>query len=143
MKALKGNKRKPATRLERQRRGLLAKVHIAKKDLALLDDDYRGILQEEFGVTTAKALTVGELQSLVRRFESKGWRGKARYAAGGAGQAEALRERAEGLAAEAGLEGNRLRGLLVRICGVERLEWCQDVYRLKRLLAAMNKIKGR
>jgi len=140
MKVVNGKNKKPVTRLERQRKGLLAKVHIAKKELCLLDDDYRAILQEEFGVTTAKALTVGELQSLVRRFESKGWCPKSTRQIS-PDQAEALKERAAALAAEAGLDGTRLRGLVRRICGVEKLEWCQDTHSLKRLLAAMNKIK--
>jgi phage gp16-like protein len=54
------------------RRAMLAKVHIAKKDLGIDDEDYRDILQEQFGVRSAGALNDRELEQLVRWFQSKG-----------------------------------------------------------------------
>jgi phage gp16-like protein len=47
--------------IEGQRRGLLAKVHIAKKELGLSDGIYREILAREFGVSTAAALSRQEM----------------------------------------------------------------------------------
>lgn len=143
MKAIKGKGKKSPNRLQRQRNGLLAKVHVAKKELALLEDDYRAILQEEFGVTTAAALTVGELQSLVRRFESKGWVAQsAKRKANDDGQSEALKERVGQELLRSDFTPARFRGLVRKICGVDDLAFCNDTGKLKRLLAAMGKINA-
>jgi phage gp16-like protein len=52
---------------------LLAKVHLAKKDLGLSDADYRLVLRTNFKVESAKDLSDTELDKLLRHFESKGW----------------------------------------------------------------------
>ena len=126
-------------RAERQRRGLLAKVHIAIKDLCINDDTYRDILRREFGVASAAALSNRELESLVRYFQSKGWspkQGKSQP-----DQVGALRERALGLKAQMRMSNMRFSRLCRRICGTDRLEWCREVSKLKRLLAVMEKIR--
>ena len=161
MKALNGkNKPRPDPRgREAQRNGLLAKVHIAKKDIDVSDYAYEEILDCQFGVLSAAQLTIGELEELVRYFEQRGWTGNShrrakaamateRGSATGYGrrrmaksaQVEALRERIMQIAW--GLENGekRLQGLLEKICEVERLEWCWDVARLKQLLATFKKI---
>lgn len=151
MKAINGNAKKRPDRISRQRNALLAKIHIAVKDLGILEDDYRDILEREFFVKSAAALSIDELQRLVRRWQDCGWkptvkRGKGKSEAGkrgkGQAQVEALRERAEGLAGELEDGDKRLRGLVKKICGVENLEWCRDVKRLKRLLAALETIRA-
>ncbi len=145
MKAISGKGRKAPDRIQRQRRGLLAKVHIAIKELGIPDDDYRGILVKEFGVSTAKALSIIELQYLVAYFEEKGWEpqgGNRKSEIGNRkSQCEALQGRAREIAAEMEDGERRLRGLCKKLCGVDRLEWCRDAGKLKRLLAAMSKIK--
>lgn len=123
------------------RRGLLAKVHIAIKDLRICDDDYRDILKREFGVGSASALSVKELEGLIRYFESKGWAARRADDAKKPDQARALRERAETLAAEMEMNDARFRALCKKICGTDRLEWCRHTGKLRRLLAAMGKIQ--
>ena len=54
------------------RRGLLAKVHIAQKDLRLSDDQYGAILGR-FKAASAGALPVRDLETLVRLFKALGW----------------------------------------------------------------------
>lgn len=61
-------------RAARHRRAMTAKIHIAKKDLALDEDDYRQILLEETGRTSAAQCTEGELERVIRRFEGLGWK---------------------------------------------------------------------
>lgn len=56
------------------RRAMTAKIHIARKDLALDEDDYRQILLEETGRTSAAQCTEAELQRVIRRFEGLGWK---------------------------------------------------------------------
>ncbi|EMG36273.1 Protein of unknown function (DUF1018) [Desulfocurvibacter africanus PCS] len=57
------------------RRGLLAKVHIARKDLGLTEEEYRATLREMFGIESAAQLTEEQLGDLVEHFLHRGWRG--------------------------------------------------------------------
>lgn len=54
----------------------LAKIHIAKKDLALTDDAYRDILLLHFKVQSAKALTDRQAVVLINHFKALGWQPK-------------------------------------------------------------------
>jgi hypothetical protein len=51
----------------------LAKVHIAKRDLKLSDQLYRGFLDVLFGETSAKNLSHGQTNELLDHFKSLGW----------------------------------------------------------------------
>lgn len=55
-------------------RGLIAKVHIARKDLALDEDTYRGVLFEVTGHMSAKDCNESELERLVDHFKTRGFR---------------------------------------------------------------------
>ena len=134
-----------ADRDVRERNGLLAKVHIAKKELCLEDPVYRFILQDEFGVDSAKKLNNKELEALLRRFMSKGWQPMKTHGASrdGHAQAEALLERVGQIVLHSDMTPARVRGLTRKICGVEDAGWCRDVEALKRLLAALHKIVKR
>jgi phage gp16-like protein len=124
--------------LKRSRRALLAKVHIAKKE-ALHNDDalYRRILREEFGVESSADLDNRELEQLVKRFEKKGWQAKS----GARSQVEALKERIGQELLHSEFTTRQLRGLVRKICKVDDLRFCHDAGRLKRLLAAIGRIK--
>lgn len=54
----------------------LAKIHIAKKDLALSDDAYRDILRMHFGCESSKALTDRQATVLLNQMKAKGWQPK-------------------------------------------------------------------
>ena len=55
-------------------RAKLAKIHIAKKELALTDDAYRDILRLHFGVESARELDDRQAVVLLNRFKAKGWK---------------------------------------------------------------------
>lgn len=65
---------------------LLAKIHIAKKELGLTDEVYRQILSDvcrplrgpEAGVPSAKDLDNGQALRLIRYFKDKGWQPKSK-----------------------------------------------------------------
>lgn len=57
------------------RRPLLAKVHIARKDLGLSEEDYRSTLRELFGAGSAAQLSDAQLGELLAHFARRGWRG--------------------------------------------------------------------
>jgi len=52
---------------------LLAKIHIAKKELGLDEGLYREILSSEFGVRSSKDLDNARALKLIRYFREKGW----------------------------------------------------------------------
>lgn len=128
---------------EKHRKALQAKVHIAKKELGLLDEDYRFILERDFGKRSAADLTIVELEYLVGHFKAHGWQPRPspdpRLVT--KRQLEALRERARKIAGQIENGEARLRGLTWSICGVETIAWCRSEKHLKRLLAALEKIK--
>ena len=57
---------------------LLAKIHIAKKELGLTDEVYRDVLSSEFGVQSSKDLDNGQALKLIRHFKEKGWEPKSK-----------------------------------------------------------------
>jgi hypothetical protein len=56
-------------------RAALAKVHIAKKQLALDEDDYRDVLERITGHRSSKEITPDQLMPLQREFRRLGWKG--------------------------------------------------------------------
>jgi len=145
MKALngKGQPRPGPRGPEAQRKGLLAKIHIAKKELGLQDVEYREIIESRYGRISAGDLSNPELEDLVQYYIHCGWQPKPQttnHRRRAKLQTEILRERAWAIASDLENGEKRLRGLVKKICGIERIEWCHDVPKLKRLLAALEKI---
>ena len=61
------------------RQGLLAKTHIAPKELGISDEDVKEqILKPQFGKTSRGELTIMELQYLLQYFVQHGWKPKSR-----------------------------------------------------------------
>lgn len=58
---------------DQRRRSLLAKVHVAKKELRLSDDDYAAILIDVVKTDSAGKCTVPQLEKLVEAFKAKGF----------------------------------------------------------------------
>lgn len=51
----------------------LALIHVAKKELALADEDYRSLLELHGGVTSAKHLTLEGFERVMKRLEQLGF----------------------------------------------------------------------
>lgn len=64
---------KPQTPEDR-RRADLAKIHVAKKELGLSEDNYRALLQSLCGVKSAKDLDFMGRQKLLIKLQSLGWK---------------------------------------------------------------------
>ena len=58
------------------RRPMLAKLHLAKKQLALTEDSYRDILRRITGLDSAGAMRVDQLDAVLREFARLGWKPK-------------------------------------------------------------------
>lgn len=113
------------------RPALLAKVHIARKELALQDDAYRAILTQLTGKASAKDLDDAALEKVLTHFRKCGW--QAKTAAKQHGQRpqtvksrQAYLDKIEALLADAGRHWNYAQALPTRMFGVEKLEWCDD-----------------
>lgn len=141
MKVLKGKQKSQNDpgKLRKQRNGLLAKIHLGKKQLGILDEDYRALLRDFYNVDSAKDLEIEQLADLVKHFEAVGWKAK-HTKESKKKQLQALRLRAENLSREIPNGSRRLKGLTLKICGVSSLEWA-DASSLKRLLAVLERIK--
>ncbi|OLN30426.1 Phage protein [Desulfovibrio sp. DV] len=109
------------------RKSLLAKIHIAKKDLGLDDDTYRAILERLADQDSAAALTVPQLVEVVAYLRKLGWQGppakkpshRKPVIAGAAGYIDKI----EALLAEAKRSWSYAGGIAKRMYGAEKLEW--------------------
>lgn len=123
-------------------RPFLAKIHIAKKQLGLSEDDYRSLLGQRYGVDSSKALTNTQAADLLAAFEALGWQpaapspaaaqrrgwGKARYEhlAGRAGMATPRQLRkieASWRSLARNPSDAALLAFLERQTGIKRMEW--------------------
>jgi hypothetical protein len=138
-------KKSSNNKIQRRRNGLLALVHIAKKELALRDDEYWDVLKY-WGVKTSAEMSIPELEELVEYFESLGFKKRVpadRDPGSGVGQITALRERVR---AEAGKLNNgeqRLKGLVKKIAKADDLMSCRDVKKLKQILKVVRLLQDR
>lgn len=134
-----------------QRKGLLAMVHIAKKDLGLNEGEYEMILRG-FKVGSSAELNIPQLERLVKYLKTLGWKPMRRIRAKHRANDDemrltALRQRCVDVALGRGdlryapIGAKRLAALADRICGVSDLTWCRDAAKLARLLAVLGKIK--
>ncbi|MEP7221536.1 MAG: regulatory protein GemA [Novosphingobium sp.] len=132
------------------RRALLAQVHIARKALAIADDDYRAMLERVTGHDSAKDCTLGELRSAIEEFVRMGFRsaGAARRRDLGAG-ATVRKARAMWIllyqlgAIEDGSDA-ALEAFGRRQLHVDRLRWAneREGFRLIEALKAMAERNG-
>jgi len=128
-------------RESKQRRGLLAKIHIAKQQMRLNEGEYEMILRA-FKVATAADMTIDQLEKMVKMLKSYGWKEISRRKVGtNPDQIIALRARCVQVAREITNGDKRLLGLAEKICGTSQLVWCHSAAKLERLLAVLGKIK--
>jgi len=132
-------------KIHRRRNKLLALVHIAKKELALRDDEYRDVLKY-WGVKTSAKMSIPELEELVEYFGSLGFKKKAsadRDLGSGVGQITALRERVREEAGKLNNGEQRLKGLVRKIAKKDDLMSCRDVKKLKQILKVVRLLQNR
>jgi len=127
------------------RRRFLALIHIAKKDVGMSEILYRDMLSAMFDVPTAAALNNNDLSRILVLFQTKyDWRPNGNKQSGEKNyQVEALQARAIEFISQIPDGEHRVKGLCRKLCGVDRIEWCKDAKKLKKLLAVMGNIKRR
>ncbi|MGB3167122.1 MAG: regulatory protein GemA [Alteraurantiacibacter sp.] len=137
-------------RSDQHRRSMLAKVHIAKKQLQLTDDDYRQIVFEETGRTSAGDCSEAQLEKVIGRFRRQGFRPvPAKRKTRTATHPVALKARAMWISLhQLGVVQNpsdqALEAFAKRQLGCDRLVWARQShgYRLIEALKAMAERAG-
>lgn len=122
-----------------KRNMLLAKVHIAKKDMGLDDADYRAILQSVLSVDSARDATDKQLAVLLTHLRKRGWKEtpKPEHTPPQARENCAdLMGKIEAQLADARRPWSYAVALAKRLCKVDRLEWC-DTADLRKIIAAL------
>ncbi|MDH7971756.1 regulatory protein GemA [Sphingomonas sp. AR_OL41] len=139
----------PAAQL---RRALIAKVHIAPKQLGMIDDDYRAVMLRVTGAISAKDLSTEQLRQLVEEFKRLGFKDQIKAGPRKARVADHLSARkARSLwisLHQLGVVENpsdlALEAFARRQLKVERLQWADQAlcYKLVEALKAMAERAG-
>lgn len=126
---------------EHRRKADLAMIHVAKKALGLEDDAYRAILVNVTGKSSSASLNASERQAVLDRFKKVGFKvdknnaGRARPKA--APQRAQLVNKIEAQLTVAKLPWSYADAMAKRICGVDRIEFCQPA-QLVKIVAALS-----
>ena len=67
---------KPARFVSPRRRAMEGKVHVAKKEMGIDEDTYRGMMMDVTGKASLTQLNDREVEQLVEHFKAKGWQAK-------------------------------------------------------------------
>lgn len=127
---------------DKRRNKDLGMIHVAKKELGLDEDVYRGILKQVCNVDSAKDLDQPGRNKLMAFFRGKGF-GKKDYTKGKPHNMQApgrKRQLAkiEALLAEAGRPWAYVNGMVKRMCKVDKLEFCTPAH-LSKIISALMK----
>jgi len=126
---------------EAARKSELAMIHVAKKSLGLEDDVYRSILIKITGKDSSSELDARGRKALIDHFKSLGFKvvakraGRARPA--GVGDRQLYVRKIEAQLTAAGRPWAYADALAKRICGIERIDWCEPADLLK-IITALN-----
>lgn len=119
---------------------MIAAVHVARKELRLDDDTYRGILLREGGRKSCSQMNVGELRAVLDYFRAQGWQPDRHPRATAPLKARPSRRpqlaKIAAMLAEAGRPWAYAHALAHKICHVDRVEWCRSD-QLRNIIAAL------
>ncbi len=120
---------------------LMAKIHIAKKDLALDDATYRDVLWRVTGKRSCKDMTIAQLQDVVKDMENSGFKPKAAPKHGKkpavVGRRAPLMDKIEAMLTDMSLHWNYAHGMADSMFKIKRLQWLNDsqLYKLTQALS--------
>lgn len=130
-------------RSQQHRRAMLAKIHVARKELDIVEDDYRQILVDQTGHLSAKDCSDAELDKVLDALKAKGFKPKSRSPRTGqqradhpmARKARALWLSLYHLGAVRNPDEKALEGFACRQLKVERLQWSNQSHGYKLIEA--------
>lgn len=135
---------------QKSRNGIIGKIHVAKKQLALTEDSYRDVLRRVTGLESLKAMNIYALEKVLAEFERLGFKPKGGKRAGTrklADSAQAAMIRALWLdlyhLGEINDPSEETLGAFVkRTCGIPALQWV-DSYKADTVIKALRGWLGR
>lgn len=138
-------KRKPP--VGQHRRSMIGKVHVAKRELGLVEDDYRSILLDETGQASLTTCSDAQIAKLLDRLKSQGFTPKKAARAAdhpGAGKARALWISLGQLGAIDNASEQALEAFARRQMGCDRLQFAnqRQIYKVVEGLKAIAERHG-
>lgn len=119
-----------------------AKIHIARQQLGMTDEDYRALLSRVAGVTSSKQLTSRTLGGVLREFERLGFQPKPGNRTRGKPhnfkRMPAMIEKIEAQLADMGLPWSYADAIGKQMWGIERTAWVRDEAKLRSMIAALH-----
>ncbi|WP_420996220.1 gp16 family protein [Cupriavidus sp. 30B13] len=119
---------------------ILAKIHVAKKQLAMDDDAYRAMLLSVGGVSSSKELTPLGAAKVLRHLENCGFKPVRKFGRRPAPPQDrkALVGKIEALLAEAKRPWAYVDAMASRMFQIDKIDWCTPD-QLWRIAAALQK----
>ncbi|MDC8804236.1 regulatory protein GemA [Halomonas pacifica] len=120
---------------------LLAKVHIARQELGLSDEEYRAILARTVGVSSAKELTDRTVGRVLHEFRRLGWVPKPPKRAGRQPNTldrDAQLWKIEALLCELGASWAYAEAIAKQQTGLAKLEWLKTEAQFRGVIAALD-----
>ncbi|PPA30451.1 regulatory protein GemA [Aeromonas jandaei] len=132
------------------RNGQMAKIHIAKAELGLDDEEYRALLGRVAGVKSAKELNPRQIGAVLAAFEKLGWQPKASKKQHGrrpsvAKTRQGILGKIEALLADAGRPWAYAKSMAHHMFKREELDWLttDELTRLMQALVIDAKRRGK
>ena len=125
-------------------RAALSKIHIARQQLGMDDDIYRGLLARVAGVHSSKDLTSGQASRVLSEFERLGWVPKTTHKSKGkphnfkSPAMPALITKIEAQLADMGLSWSYADAIAMQMFKVKRMAWLRKPAQLEALIAALH-----
>jgi len=126
------------------RKAMMARIHIAKKELALDEETYRAMLLAATGQRSCADMHISDLYKVMEHLKQRGYKPKSRKFGKRPYPAKpnkALMSKVEALLADNGLHWNYAHAMAKRMFGVDKVDWL-DADQLWRLVAALQKRFG-
>ena len=124
---------------------LMAKIHIAKKDLHLDDDTYRDVLWRVTGKRSCKDMTIAQLQDVAKDMQNSGFKPKTTPKHGKkptvTKRRQGLIDKIEAILADMGLHWNYAHGVGEQMFQIKRLQFLNDqqLYKVTQALSVHQK----
>ena len=120
---------------------LMAKIHIAKKDLVLDDATYRDVLWRVTGKRSCKDMTIAQLQDVAKDMQNSGFKPKTTPKHGKkptvTKRRQGLIDKIEAILADMGLHWNYAHGVGEQMFQIKRLQFLNDqqLYKVTQALS--------
>jgi phage gp16-like protein len=126
------------------RKTLIARIHIAKKDLGLDDDTYREMLNAATGQTSCKDMHISDLFKVMEHLKQLGYKSKRSGYGKRPNPAQgnkALMSKVEALLADRKLHWNYAHSMAKHMYGVEKVDWLESEQLISVITALTNQAK--